>query len=329
MVRDEGGSVLATASRRTPASGARAPARAPARAARAWSGAASDDGANPYAGLLGWADRIVCTADSVNMLSRSRARRCAPVFVAGVERVDGRPRRFLDSLLAARPHPSRSDDGARRLSRSTPLRETARVAAQVRARLGCSSASPTPARGSSKSSPCAARASRIAARAVAIASSSGTRRGRRSSVQSSPRVEQHRMRPQQRIALRRRSSQRACAPSPSISSGRVARLPASRWCCAECASTSVLQQELQVDQPALALLEVERGRIAAIEFGAHAPAHRHHVVAQRGGIARARQRLRAHALEVGAQRRHRRRRSARAPAPGVPRSRRARAGSRR
>jgi hypothetical protein len=42
-----------------------------------------------------------------------------------------------------------------------------------------------------------------------------------------------------------------------------------------------LQQELQVDQPALALLEVEARGVAAVELGAHAPAHRHHVGANR------------------------------------------------
>ncbi|MNR60232.1 hypothetical protein D3C85_1816690 [compost metagenome] len=66
------------------------------------------------------------------MLSEAAAT-WAPVFVAGLDRVDGRPRRFLASLLergrilpleqAPDPYPV------------TPLRETARVAAQVQARL--------------------------------------------------------------------------------------------------------------------------------------------------------------------------------------------------
>ena len=39
-----------------------------------WAGA--DDGANPYPGVLGWADRLVVTPDSVNMLSEACAVGC-------------------------------------------------------------------------------------------------------------------------------------------------------------------------------------------------------------------------------------------------------------
>lgn len=131
-IAHEGGSVLATASRRTPE-----PARASLRAALGklpgvvWCD--DRDGANPYAGLLGWADRIVCTADSVNMLSEAAATN-VPVFVAGIDALGGRPRRFVDSLLAVgRVHPS---DDALAPFPVTPLRETARVAAEVRTRLG-------------------------------------------------------------------------------------------------------------------------------------------------------------------------------------------------
>ena len=42
--------------------------------------AADDADDNPYPGLLAWADRIVCTPDSVNMLSEACATR-VPVFV--------------------------------------------------------------------------------------------------------------------------------------------------------------------------------------------------------------------------------------------------------
>ena len=85
LARREGGSVLATASRRTPAAArARLRARFGSAGHLVWSG--DDDGPNPYAGLLGWADRIVCTADSVNMLSEAAATN-APVFVAGLDAV--------------------------------------------------------------------------------------------------------------------------------------------------------------------------------------------------------------------------------------------------
>src|SRR3546814_16419483 len=43
------------------------------------------------------------------------------------------------------------------------------------------------------------------------------------------------------------------------------------------AQHQVLQCELQVHQPTLALLEVEAGSVAAVELGSHAPAHRVHV----------------------------------------------------
>ena len=97
-------------------------------------------------------------------------------------------------------------------------------------------------------------------------------------------------------ARRPAPASRAAAISPGVSRGT-----SNAGCVAAHArSTSALQQELQVDQAALALLEVEARRIAAIQFGAHAPAHRDHVGAQRRGIARARQRFAAHALEIGA-----------------------------
>ena len=128
-----GGSVLATTSRRTPAAlvailrdrFARTPGLV-------WSGAAGD-GANPYAGLLAWADRIVCTPDSVNMVSEACATR-VPVFVFEPHVASGRPRRFLDALLArGRIRPA--DAGLAPFT-ADPLRETARIAAEVRARLG-------------------------------------------------------------------------------------------------------------------------------------------------------------------------------------------------
>lgn len=128
----EGGSVLLTASRRTP------PALLPALRAFAarWPGVGwlgADDGENPYPGLLAWADRIVCTADSVNMVSEACAT-SAPVFVFDPMHVHGRPRRFLDALFArGRIRPV---DAVMAPFDCVPLRETARVAAEVAARLG-------------------------------------------------------------------------------------------------------------------------------------------------------------------------------------------------
>lgn len=132
IVRSEGGSLLASTSRRTPAVvTALLRERRHELPGLLWTGAG--DGDNPYPGLLGWADRIVCTADSVNMLSEACAT-TAPVFAAGVPQLGGRPKRFVESLLG-RDRVRAFDE---RLSSYavTPLRETARVAEEVRRQLG-------------------------------------------------------------------------------------------------------------------------------------------------------------------------------------------------
>ena len=127
----EGGSVLVTTSRRTPSEVVSALRhRYLETPGVVWCGEA--DGANPYAGVLAWADRIVCSPDSVNMVSEACATR-APVFVFDPTRVNSRPRRFLDALLASgRIH--RMDTHLAPYP-SEPLRETARVAALVKQRL--------------------------------------------------------------------------------------------------------------------------------------------------------------------------------------------------
>jgi mitochondrial fission protein ELM1 len=71
LARD-GGSTLVTCSRRTPpAVAARLRDFMAVRPGRFWAGPL--DGANPYAGLLGWADRIVVTPDSSNLLTEACA----------------------------------------------------------------------------------------------------------------------------------------------------------------------------------------------------------------------------------------------------------------
>ena len=90
------------------------------------------DGPNPYAGVLAWADRIVCTPDSVNMVSEACATR-VPVFVAAPERVHGRVLGFLDALQASGR--IRALDDAMAPFDVDPLRETARVAAKVKTLL--------------------------------------------------------------------------------------------------------------------------------------------------------------------------------------------------
>ncbi|MFT3897853.1 MAG: mitochondrial fission ELM1 family protein [Thermomonas sp.] len=134
----QGGSLLATASRRTPQKWRGALHSAVARGSGVcWTGAgepapAQAGGANSYPGLLGWADRIVCTADSVNMLSEACAT-FAPVFVLGRERLAGRPRGFVERLRELGR--VRDADAGLEPFAAEPLRETARVAAIVHERL--------------------------------------------------------------------------------------------------------------------------------------------------------------------------------------------------
>ncbi|HRN62216.1 MAG TPA: mitochondrial fission ELM1 family protein [Luteimonas sp.] len=137
QVAQEGGCVLATTSRRTPpAIAGMLRQRLADTPGLAWCGA--DDGPNPYAGLLAWADRIVCSPDSINMISEACATRTA-VEVFDIEHTSGRQRRFLDALLAlGRIQPF----GVGRPSASaSPLRETRRIADAIRARLGLARAS--------------------------------------------------------------------------------------------------------------------------------------------------------------------------------------------
>lgn len=128
----EGGSVMIATSRRTPADLIAALRhRYVETPGVVWCG--DGDGPNPYDGLLGWADRIVCSPDSVNMVSEACATQ-APVFVFDPARVSGRPRRFLDSLLVRGR--IRAMDTQLAPFEAEPLRETARLAELVRERLG-------------------------------------------------------------------------------------------------------------------------------------------------------------------------------------------------
>ncbi|MCY7354132.1 MAG: mitochondrial fission ELM1 family protein [Lysobacter sp.] len=127
----EGGSVLISTSRRTPQTLRDALRHRYVETPHVlWLG--PDDGDNPYPGLLGWADRIVCSPDSVNMISEACATH-APVFVFDPARVRGRPQKFLDSLLARGR--TRAMDSTLTPFDVEPLRETARVADEVRRRL--------------------------------------------------------------------------------------------------------------------------------------------------------------------------------------------------
>ncbi len=127
----EGGSLVVLGSRRTPPQVARlARARWADTPGLRWFDAS--DGPNPYAGALACADRIVVSPDSVNMVSEACATR-VPVYVAEPGRATGRVALFLDELL--RRGRIQAQGKLPRDGEVQPLRETARVAAEVRDRL--------------------------------------------------------------------------------------------------------------------------------------------------------------------------------------------------
>lgn len=128
----DGGSLLVTSSRRTPAWVADAVrSRYAGRPGVQWHG--TGDGPNPYAGLLGWADRIVVSADSVNLISEA----CAtgvPVMAPAPASANSRLGRF---------HRALHESGRLRVLSArfeswgcSPLREAAWVAAELRRRWG-------------------------------------------------------------------------------------------------------------------------------------------------------------------------------------------------
>ena len=129
--RREGGSLFILGSRRTP------PALIEAfRVALSdvsglvWGGPA--DGSNPFAGVLGWADRLVVTPDSVNMLSEACAVGC-PVETFVSAPLPAKIARFHQSLRSAGLLHDLNTPAA--TSRPPPLRETGTIAAELRTRL--------------------------------------------------------------------------------------------------------------------------------------------------------------------------------------------------
>lgn len=126
----EGGSLLVLTSRRTPA----AVADVMRNALRGipgllWTG--PDDGNNPYPGVLGWADRLVVTPDSVNMLSEACAVGCAvQTFVSGS--LPPKLARFHDSLREAGLLRDLDDEAP---AHQPPLRETEAMADALRKRI--------------------------------------------------------------------------------------------------------------------------------------------------------------------------------------------------
>jgi mitochondrial fission protein ELM1 len=127
----DGGSVLLCASRRTPPSlvASVGDGLAGVPGVR-WRGA--QDGPNPYPGLLAWADRVIVSPDSVNMLSEAAA---TGVPVHTLTRAS-LPRRLARFHAALRAGGWLSDIDTDSAPPAQPLRETAAIAAEVAHRLG-------------------------------------------------------------------------------------------------------------------------------------------------------------------------------------------------
>ena len=88
-----------------------------------WAG--SEDGDNPYAGILAWSDRLIVTPDSVNMISEA----CAsgpPVWTYAPRPIVGKLARFHAELVGAGHLRVVGSSDFR--SMAAPLRETAAVA---------------------------------------------------------------------------------------------------------------------------------------------------------------------------------------------------------
>jgi mitochondrial fission protein ELM1 len=123
-----GGSFLVSTSRRTPPELAGYLRAAFARwPGRFWAG--PTDGENPYAGFLGWADAVVVTPDSVNMISEA----CAtgkPVSTFAPQPIRGK----LPAFHAALRERGHVHDIGESAPSTEPLSETAAIAAEVEAR---------------------------------------------------------------------------------------------------------------------------------------------------------------------------------------------------
>ena len=127
LQRRDGGSFMISTSRRTDAAATRLlQSGAATLGGMLWS--PQQDGANPYAGMLGWAQRIIVTPDSVNMLSEACATG-ASVHTLATRPIRGKLARFHAALREA----GCLHDIDAPLSPGRPLRETAALATQVMA----------------------------------------------------------------------------------------------------------------------------------------------------------------------------------------------------
>lgn len=131
MSKATGAGILLTPSRRTGEAVEAALRNALAETpAYLWDGT----GENPYMAFLAWADAIVTTADSVNMVSEA----CTtgkPVFVVELEGGSRKFRRFHDAMRASGY--TRPFTGVLESWNYTPLDDVGMVAREVQKRLSC------------------------------------------------------------------------------------------------------------------------------------------------------------------------------------------------
>ncbi|HWX66782.1 MAG TPA: mitochondrial fission ELM1 family protein [Rhodanobacter sp.] len=128
--RHEGGSLLVLASRRTSPELIEVFRHAlKGVPGLIWAG--RDDGRNPYPGVLGWADRLVVTPDSVNMLSEACAVGC-PVQTFVTAPLPAKIARFHRALREAGLLQDLDSNAG---PAAMPLRETASIANELRVRI--------------------------------------------------------------------------------------------------------------------------------------------------------------------------------------------------
>lgn len=129
LAREEGCGLMITPSRRTGKGNEAILRRGLAGLpAEIWDG----EGENPYFGILGLADHLVVTGDSVNMVSEA-ASTGKPVHVVDLEGGSAKFSRFHGSLRAAGI--TRPFNGSLERWDYTPLNETRRIAAEILQRL--------------------------------------------------------------------------------------------------------------------------------------------------------------------------------------------------
>lgn len=127
----DGGTLWVSASRRTPAALLALLRQRLAGWGQLW--ASQADGPNPYPGWLAWAEAVVVTPDSANLLSEAAATG-APLWIAFPERATGRLRGLVQHALEGGR--ARAFEPALAVWPVRPWTETATLAAKAAARLG-------------------------------------------------------------------------------------------------------------------------------------------------------------------------------------------------